>query len=201
MDAIEFRKLLFEMSEGDIVRKHIVNSESGPNVTDESLRYIENVLRSKFQMTADQHISAIVVGSAKLGFSFISKKQNGNVVKPAYREFQPGRSDIDIAVVSPVLYDKIWSDLAAIGAKEKFFPVKTKLTNYMYHGWIRPDKFTPPIPQRCADWNDAYTVMCRNPSLRNKRLRLALYHSQFFLEIYQQRGIRMAREQEEELSA
>jgi hypothetical protein len=97
-----------------------------------------------------------------------------------------------------MLYGKIWGDLAAIGAKGKYFPVTTQLTNYMYHGWIRPDKFPISLSQRCADWDDAYNKICQHPSLRNKRLRLALYQSQFFLETYQQRGIRMAREYEEE---
>lgn len=192
-----FRQLLFEMDEGELVRTHIVTADPGPNIPASALRHIETVIRTKFQLTADQRVSAIVVGSAKLGFSYIEKRKNGVVVKPAYRSYQPGSSDIDIAIVSPVVYGKIWTDLASIGARAQTFPDKSKLGRYMYHGWLRPDQFPSPKPQRCADWEDAYRELMQYAPLRNKPVRLALYHSQHFLETYQQRGIRVAREQEQ----
>lgn len=196
MIAEDFRRLLNEMNEAEIVRTHIVTEDPGPNVPAESLRHIEAILRARFQVPAEHRVSAIVVGSAKLGFSFIEKRERGVVVKPAYRSYQPGISDIDIAVVSPVVYGKIWNDLASIGAHARSFPVRSSLGDYMYHGWLRPDKFPDPKPQRCADWSTAYRDLQTYPALRNKRVRLALFQSQYFLETYQQRGIRFAREQE-----
>lgn len=184
------------MDEGEIVRQHIVTLDPGPNISAASLRHIENVIRTKFQLTEEQRVSAVVVGSAKLGFSFIEKRRDDVIIKPAYRSFRPGSSDIDVAIISPMIYGKIWSDLASIGAKAQYFPVKSKLGDYMYHGWLRPDQFPTPKPQKCTDWDDAYRELQRHPELRNKRLRLALYHSQHFLETYQQRGIRIARDQE-----
>lgn len=196
MQPLQFRKLLLQMREDEIVKTHITNSSSGPNISEEKLRFIESVIRSKFQLTEDQRVSAIVVGSAKLGFSFIEKQKDGVVIKPAYRSYKAGYSDIDIAIISPMVYGKIWSDLANTGARSQFFPIRSKLGNYMYHGWLRPDKFPSPKPQRCMDWDDAHREIQLDPSLRNKPIRLALYHSQHFLEIYQQRGVRMARDQE-----
>jgi hypothetical protein len=192
----DFRQLLLQMTEEEIVRTHIVTADSGPNISGIALRHIEEVIREKFQVAESQRVSAIVVGSAKLGFSFLEKRVNNEVVKPAYRSFRPGVSDIDVAIISPVIYGKIWSDLASIGARAQSFPVRSKLGNYMYHGWLRPDQFPSPKPQRCTDWDDAYRDLQQYPQLRNKRLRLALYHSQHFLETYQQRGIRIARDQE-----
>lgn len=192
-----FRQLLLEMDESDLVRTHIVTADPGPNMPATTLRHIETVIRAKFQLIADQRVTAIVVGSAKLGFSFIEKRVNGVVVKPAYRSYRPGISDIDIAIISPVVYGKIWSDLASIGAHAASFPVQSKLGRYMYHGWLRPDQFPSPKPQRCTDWDEAYRELQQYAPLRNKRVRLALYHSQHFLETYQQRGIRVAREQEQ----
>ncbi|MBO3464463.1 hypothetical protein [Aetokthonos hydrillicola] len=185
------------MAEDELVRTHIVTDDPGPNILAEALRYIENTIRAKFQLNEKQRVSAIVVGSAKLGFSFIEKRKNGALLKPAYRSYTPGVSDVDIAIISPVVYGKIWSDLASIGARQVHFPSASKLGNYMYHGWLRPDLFPTPKPQRCADWTDAYRELQQHPSLRNKRLRLALYHSQHFLETYQQRGIRVAKDQEQ----
>jgi hypothetical protein len=199
MIASDFRQLLHTMDESEIVRTHIVTADPGPNITDMVLRHIESVIRTKFQLTAEQRVSAIVVGSAKLGFSFLEKRKDGKVVKPAYRSYTPGISDIDIAIVSPFVYGKIWNDLASIGAYSRHFPVESTLGDYMYHGWLRPDKFPSPKPQRCMDWDDAYRELQRYAPIRNKRLRLALYHSQHFLETYQQRGIRAAREQEKML--
>lgn len=193
----KFRQLLLAMDEGELVRTYIVTIDPGPNIPETTLRHIETVIRTKFQLTPEQRVSAIVVGSAKLGFSFIEKRENGAVVKPAYRSYRPGISDIDIAIISPVVYGKIWSDLASIGAHAAIFPDKSKLGRYMYHGWLRPDQFPSPKPQRCTDWEDAFRELQQYTPLRNKRLRLALYHSQHFLETYQQRGIRAAREQEQ----
>ena len=197
MNPDNFRQLLLEMDESELVRAHIVTGDPGPNIPATTLRHIEAVIRTKFQIRDDQRVSAIVVGSAKLGFSFIEKRVSGIVSKPAYRSYQPGISDIDIAIVSPVVYGKIWSDLANIGARATAFPNDSRLGRYMYHGWLRPDQFPSPKPQTCRDWDEAYRELQQYPPLRNKRVRLALYHSQHFLEIYQQRGVRAARAQEQ----
>lgn len=197
MNPDYFRQLLLELNESELVRAHIVTGDPGPNIPATTLRHIEAVIRTKFQIRDDQRVSAIVVGSAKLGFSFIEKQLSGIVSKPAYRSYQPGISDIDIAIVSPVVYGKIWSDLANIGARAAAFPNDSKLGRYMYHGWLRPDKFPSPKPQTCRDWDEAHRELQQYPPLRNKRVRLALYHSQHFLEIYQQRGVRVARAQEQ----
>jgi hypothetical protein len=102
MIASDFRQLLLTTDESEIVRTHIVTADPGPNIPDTILRHIESVIRTKFQLTAEQRVSAIVVGSAKLGFSFLEKRKDGKVIKPAYRSYTPGISDVDIAIVSPV---------------------------------------------------------------------------------------------------
>lgn len=192
----DFRKLFLEKDDGDIVRDYIVNDDPGPYLPVDALRQIESVIRAKFLLAPDQRVSAILVGSAKLGFSFLEKRVDDVVVKPAYRNFRPGISDLDIAIVSPVIYGKMWSELASVGARAPYFPNNSKLGRYMYHGWLRPDQFPLPKPQRCTDWEEAYSELQQHKLFRNKRLRLALYHSQYFLETYQQRGVRLAREQE-----
>lgn len=188
--------MLLDVSEDEIVRAHITTPDPGPYLSSHNLRHIESVIRTKFNLTNNERVSAIVVGSAKLGFSFLDKERDGVIIKPAYRTYVAGVSDIDIAIVSPSVYGQIWSALAGTGSHSQYFPVSSKLGNYMYHGWIRPDHFPSSKPQRCLDWDEAYRELKGDPGLRNKKLRLALYHSQHFLEIYQQRGIRIARNQE-----
>lgn len=45
-----------------------------------------------------------LIGSGKVGFSIAPGK--------AYRPFRKGRSDIDLAIVSPRLFESVWSDLS-----------------------------------------------------------------------------------------
>lgn len=85
------------------MRELIVTPDPGPYLMPEALIHIEGAVRNVFQVPVDHHVTAYVVGSAKLGFSYIEKRQGDVIIKPAYRNYEPGRSDVDIAIVSPVL--------------------------------------------------------------------------------------------------
>lgn len=195
MTPDEFRGLLLDKTAAEIVESYILTDDPGPYIDREALGVLERQARATFGLPADQALSTIVVGSAKLGFAFLEKKaRKGAPWKPAYRSYIPGESDIDVAVVSPLLYMRIWCDLARFGAKQTWFPWGTDIAPYMLHGWIRPDKFPPEGPQRCIDWKE----MVRNVSLttpfKYKRLRCGIFHSKYFLEIYQQRGVSAAQQ-------
>lgn len=197
MNPDEFRQLLREKSAGDIVDACLVTDDPGPFTTKAALAHLEASARIAFGLTDDQPLSAIVVGSAKLGFAYLDKPaRDGAGYKPAYRSYQPGSSDIDVAVVSPALYGKIWHDLAMFGANQHAFPWRGDLSAYMLHGWIRPDKFPAAAPQRCNDWKNLVNDVARNDHFRYKKLRCAIYHSKFFLRIYQQRGVIAAQQAE-----
>lgn len=197
MNPSEFRKLLLTQPAGEIVENVLLTDEPGPFTSKEALGALETKVRAVFGMSADQPLSTIVVGSAKLGFAYLEKRARDGVgYKPAYREYQPGSSDIDVAVVSPVLYGRIWHDLALFGTNQPIFPWKTDLAPYMLHGWIRPDKFPPAAPQRCKDWKELVNEMSRTDYFMYKKLRCAIYHSRFFLKIYQQRGVLAAQQAE-----
>ena len=154
---------------------------------------LERQARLKFQLQDEHPVCAIVVGSAKLGFAILEKKARGGTgPKPAYRSYTPGESDIDVAVISPAIYTRIWLDLARFGATQIYFPWQSKLAPYMLQGWLRPDKFPPDAPQRCIDWNAMVHDVSRMQPFRYKHLRCGLFHSKHFLHIYQQRGVRAA---------
>ena len=197
MTTAEFRDLLRSKSAEEIVDTYILSDDPGPFTSREALNLLEDHARVSFGLRNDQVISTIVVGSAKLGVAFLEKPaRDGIDGKLAYRAYNPGESDIDVAVVSPVLYTLIWRDLARFGAQQLIFPWRTDLAPYMLNGWIRPDKFPPSAPRRCHDWKIMMQKVSRMEPFRYKRLRCALYHSKYFLQIYHQRGVLAAQQAE-----
>lgn len=197
MTPNEFRELLRSKSAEEIVETYILSDEPGPFITRDALRLLEKEARITFRLQDDHHFSTIVVGSAKLGFAYLEKPgRDGSPPKPAYRSYSPGESDIDVAVVSPIVYTRIWQDLARVGAQQVIFPWRTDLAAYMLHGWLRPDKFPPSAPQRCTDWKTMVQKVSRMEPFRYKRLRCGLFQSKYFLQHYQQRGVRAAQQAE-----
>ncbi len=198
MEPEHFKQLLLQKSVEDIVEECILTDDPGQFTTMAALEEFKETLRVAFQLSIDTRPRAIVVGSAKLGFSYLEKRaRDGTSYKPAYRSYEPGESDIDIAVISPHIYGRIWQDLARLGSNQTKFPWKNDMSPYMFHGWIRPDKFPHPAPQLCVDWKKAIDDTSRNPHFRYKKLRCGLYQSRYFLKLYQSRGVRQARQIEE----
>lgn len=193
MTPDEFRAILAQRSADAVVDDLILTDDPGPYLSRDALEFLIGKARSAFDIPNDHTVDAIVVGSAKLGFAMLEKPpKEGRPYKPAYRPYEPGASDIDVAVVSPVLYGKLWQELARFGANQIWFPWRTMLSGYMLHGWIRPDKFPPNPPQRCLDWKQVVNDASRSTHFRYKRLRCGIYQSKYFLKLYQMRGVRAA---------
>ena len=190
MTPEEFREQLLKQSSEEIVEQIILADNPGAYLATDALPALERSIRAKFGMTDEHPLSTIVVGSAKLGFAMLEKPGGeGRPYKPAYRAYQPGQSDIDVAIVSPVLYGKIWLELAQFGANQHSFPWRSDLSAYMLHGWLRPDKFPFRAPKRCMDWKELINEMSRSKHFRYKNLRCGIFHSRTFLKIYQLRGV------------
>jgi hypothetical protein len=189
MTPDEFKQILRERNADEIVVKHITSADPGPYVSADALAYVDAKARLMFQIKETELFKPIVVGSAKLGFSLVEKRGE-DWYKPRYRTYQPGVSDIDVAFVSAALFGKIWMDLALYGARQRSFPWRsTDLGVYMVHGWIRPDKFPTPHPQRCADLYALMRDLDTSKHFRFLKLRCAVYHSMYFLNLYQQRSV------------
>ena len=194
MIADEFRALLLG---GEAIQKivadHLISDGPGAHVSQPALDFIADMTRQRFQIPVDAALRVIVVGSAKLGFSIIEKTVPMNTVKPRYRDYVPGVSDIDIAMVSAALYAKLWAGLALFGANKQKFPWRSKLSDYMFHGWIRPDKFPfENPPQVCKDWTRLRDELNRSAHFSHAPLRCAIFQSPYFLSLYQQRSVRDA---------
>lgn len=196
MTPDEFRDHLRTKNAADIVDEYIINDVPGPHLKPDALVFLAERARLAFQIKPEQDLTPIVVGSAKLGFSFTEKREKESGYKPRYRSYDPGGSDIDIAIVSPILYGKIWRGIALYGANQRHFPWRSDLGTYMLHGWIRPDKFPDPLPQECKDWRELMNNLSQSTFFKYRRLRCAIYHSKYFLKIYQQRGVSEAQNAE-----
>jgi hypothetical protein len=94
----DFKSDLTNMSVPTMVRKHIT---FGDCYVFENGKYFD--LKAEVADHFEIHPSEIVlVGSAKMGFSIAPRKR--------YRPFGD-LSDIDIAIVSPLLFEKIWQQV------------------------------------------------------------------------------------------
>ncbi len=97
-----------------------------------------------------------LVGSGQFGFSMSSEKD--------YRDFvweestEELASDLDIAIISNKLFDEYWDGICDYNINkvphdskdEKLF---NEFKNYLYKGWMRPDKFPFEYEKRKAWFN------------------------------------------------
>ena len=124
---VEFKQDLKVLSPIDIVRKHILHGECCILSQHE---YFD--LRSRVADHFELHPNEVlVVGSAKLGFSVVPKKR--------YRPFCD-ESDIDVVLVSSRFFDKVWEAVFSYKNEAGYWPEHTKFADYLFQGWIRPDK-------------------------------------------------------------
>lgn len=99
--------------------------------------------------------SIYLVGSGQLGFSLAPQK--------GYRDFvytesdiNPKPSDLDFAIISDDLFGQIWDEICDFRLGETAHDDDDKwefieFKNYLFKGWIRPDKFPFDFPKK-KEW-------------------------------------------------
>lgn len=131
-----------------------------------------------------------ITGSAKLGFSPFKKKAFDY------------DSDIDVALISPALFDTIMSDIANYQmmfrknrtvVREKELNMYHEFLEYITLGWIRPDKL--PISFQMGafknDWFDFFrSISYGNSEVGNYRVNAGIFKSHQHLENYIFSGIK-----------
>ena len=169
----DFKCDLEVLSSKQIFRKYVLN---GPcHVLNEELHFR---LKEEICEFFDIDFSNVIpVGSARFGFS----------IKPGKRYVAFGEeSDIDIAVVSPDLFTKIWNEAFLYKKSGAFWPQSAKFFRYLSEGWIRPDKLPVgphfPFTQK---WWDFFNSLTSSRQYGPYKIRAGLYHSMFFFEEYQ----------------
>ncbi len=173
----KFKKDLTKLTPIQVVRKHII---FGGCCELSQQKYFE--LRSEIADYFGLHSNEVlVVGSAKLGFSVAPTKR--------FREFCD-ESDIDVAIVSSTLFDQIWQDVFNYRYEGSFWPEYNQFANYLFRGWIRPDKLPPsPMFSLRETWWNFFQSVTRSERYGDYKIRGGLYRSYFFLENYQKISI------------
>jgi hypothetical protein len=173
-----FLKDLRILQPREVVRKHILMGDCYILNHDE---YYDLCARISDQFKIiPQHMH--LVGSGKLGFSIAENKR--------YRPFNP-ESDIDIAIVSPELFDKIWMEVARFNAQEANWKEKGKFRRYLMDGWIRPDAL--PISdsfQTRKEWWPFFQGLTSQIQNGKFRVSAGLYRTEAFLELYQEKSVK-----------
>lgn len=188
MDITQLKLEIMNNEPREFVEKHIIETNN-TRVTDEQLKIIQDAV-SRATGIALEPEEIQIVGSAKLGFGLFEKKRKHQSNLPAFRPFCGG-SDIDIAFVSPALFDAVWNELASYANGKPWMPYRmNKLGDYMIYGWIRPDHVPYDARLKIYDtWRDTIRKLSASNDFGRRKLSGALYRDIEFLIKYQARGI------------
>lgn len=165
----EFKADLLSISPENLMRKSILNGECCIIPSDEYVE-LRTEVAAHFGL---MHNEVLVVGSAKLGFSIAPQKR--------YRSFS-NSSDIDVVLVSSKLFDTFWEEIFIYDNGGAYWKNKQKFIEYMFRGWLRPDKF----PSDFADgWFEYFREITNQGKYGPYKIAGALYKNWRFLESYQ----------------
>jgi hypothetical protein len=129
------------------------------------------------------HTNIIVVGSAKLGFSIAPRKR---------WNYFGETSDVDVAIVSRELYEKIWHQISVLLTNDPYvsWSRKKEYAGYQLHGWMRPDLLphSPALPL-VDDWFEFFRELTSQGNCGPYKISAGLYYDVHFLERYQSRAV------------
>lgn len=178
----DFKEDLSKLTSLQIIRKYILSAESKILDSDKHYRLKEKIC-DHFNV---EFSDVIMVGSGKLGFSIKHKRR--------FQHFNDD-SDIDIAVVSPKLFEIVWNEAYLFKKAGSDWPKANSFFEYLSAGWIRPDKL--PINKYfefTSKWWDFFNTLTASGEFGPYAIRAGLYHSNFFLQEYQKICIEQCKE-------
>lgn len=172
----------------DFCRKHVLHGTPYVfNTRDEEFYDFRKRIANKFDIPFHE---VFITGSAKLGFSPFKKKSFDY------------DSDIDVAIVSPRLFEKLMTNVAeyqmmirknravvSIGELEMYH----SFLEYVALGWIRPDKLPVSFQMRAIkdDWFEFFRGISDGKSeVGNYRVNAGVFKSYKHLENYTFSGIK-----------
>jgi hypothetical protein len=166
----------------DVIRKHITTGEP---VGIEPDKYFE--LRRQVSKNFNLHPSAVVlVGSCRLGFS-LKRKKHGRYEAISHA------SDVDVAVISSVLFDSYWDRIFDVVQNDRDWAINKgkKFSRDLFCGWLTPEEL-PNLP-RFADsreWAEFFAKLTRERLCGRRTISARLYRSWSRLEAYQEIMVR-----------
>ncbi len=170
---IKFKDDLLKLTSKQLFRKYIL---SGPSyiLNDNKLYCLKEEISDFFKIEFND---IVLVGSAKLGFSIKHNKRF---------EIFGENSDIDIAIVSTKLFQKIWEEIYLYKKSKIFWPKEESFNKYLVYGWIRPDLLpNSEYYQFSKEWWKFFNNLSQKKEYDYYKVRGGLYHSWFFLQEYQ----------------
>lgn len=173
----EFRGSVENLAPLDVVRRHIIYGSCFA-LLDEQYYKLRRSASDEFDVHPNE---IVVVGSGKLGFSVAP----GKMLRPF-----GDHSDIDLAIVSPTLFDEAWQSVFQYSRTGGYWPDRDRFCSYLLQGWIRPDKLPP---EKTFEFGRRWWTFFRNISATGEfgpyKVRGALYRSWTFLEGYHEDNI------------
>lgn len=179
-NLLNFKTDLLQSPIENIFRKYIVDDEC--YILDKTKQVeLKSTIKDKYDI---QYNNIIIVGSGKLGFS----------IKPSKRFVPFGdESDIDIAIISPVLFEKYWQRVLKYIEDNSFYENYPKFCKKLsQNGWIRPD-YLPSIDLK-NEWFDYFTALTESQKYGSYSITAGLYYNYWCLENYQLSCIKQCRE-------
>ncbi len=191
LDRIDkFKTDLLTMQTPKIVRKYVTFGECY-NLDNEQHFSIKDQIAESFQVHPSE---VLVVGSSKLGFSIAQNKR--------YRHFCD-ESDIDIAIVSERLFDNIWLQVFEYWeanentAEVVYWRRQVSFKEYLFRGWIRPDKLPPTENFEFAKvWWEFFRKLTNSGKYGPYKINAGLYKSWHYLEKYQSINVKACKDLE-----
>lgn len=191
MEEIPIISDLKNLSCKDFYLKHIVRSKNWyfssylkipDNEILDKIDHFKEVVTKEFNVSFH---SALMVGSAKTGYSLSPKK-----FPKLFGEGNNQDSDIDIAIVSNILFHKIWDQLRTSFDTEYTYFYK-KMSFSLFRGFINDKEFLR-IPTMRSKWNG--TLDSANKKLQDSlnfvhKINYRIYRSWEDLEAYQILGL------------
>jgi len=168
-----FKADLTGLDSNQLFRKYILTGSSFA-LSDENLYQLKEEVCDHFEIEFND---IVLVGSGKLGFSIKPSKR--------YQEFGE-ESDIDIAVVSTELFQKVWKEAFLYKRSGAYWPNSKIFFQYLSEGWIRPDKLPSSKYFSFSEkWWSFFNQITSKGRYTKVKIRGGLYHSWFFLQEYQ----------------
>ncbi|SRR5258706_12122134 len=168
-----FKADLLQLDPITMVRRHLIFGDSYILDVDKHFE-LKTEISAQFRIHPSE---VLLVGSAQLGFSIVPKKR--------YRPFNDS-SDIDIAIVSPFLFDLFWEQAFDYWNSGRYWPEQDAFKDYLFRGWIRPDKLPPSHKFTLGkDWWEFFQYITAKGKYGPFPLRAGLYKSWTYFEKYQ----------------
>lgn len=171
MTVEEFKADLTKLDSARMVDKWLLTGSCAV-INDATTHAIADSIARRLEV---EYASVIVVGSARLGFSIKPKRRYG-----AFGE----DSDIDVAIVSSELFERVWREAYEYDLSGAYWPDKGSFRKYLSRGWIRPDMLPS---EETFEFSKTWWPFFNSLEIPDCPYKVAggIYHSHFFLRSYQ----------------